>query len=78
MFHYYGQNSKLNRFDRYILPDKKTIFLNGPGPGRFCISEKLKNLRFIENRAKRNDVIWVLHCLDTVKPTEILSLNYCC
>jgi hypothetical protein len=38
LYHYYGDGSSLNRIDTIIKPDKITIFMHGPGPGRVCIS----------------------------------------
>lgn len=78
LYHYYGDGSSLNRIDTIIKPDKITIFMYGPGPGRVCISSQLQHIKFIENRSKRNDVIWFLRCIDQIENNQLLSLNYPC
>lgn len=67
--------------DNYSTPDKRINSINeilyaGCGPSRNIVSSKIK-CRFVENRSKWNDVVWLASVIDQVDDDRILisSIN---
>lgn len=58
-------------------PDIKTIMKRGASPSKNCFKSKYK-CKFMENRAKSNDVIWFLRLYDSVNINLISSEKYPC
>ena len=71
MYFYYGEKSTKNRVVQPRKTNISTVFRSGPGPGRLCISYKLKDVKFAENRTSHEDVLWFLRCIDLLPGNDI-------
>ena len=73
MLHYYGDNNKLNFYDKFKSTDRLYMFLCGPGPGRTIVRSDICQ-HFVPNRAKCNDVVWFLRCIDKITaPSDVMN-----
>ena len=53
------------------------ILKDGAGPFKSCIKSSL-NVRFVENRARNNDVVWFMRLMDKVNFNNIASISSPC
>lgn len=76
LYQFFGNKSKKNYTDKIQL-NKNDLLQAGAGPARNCIKTKLMQ-RFIENRAKSNDVIWFMRTIDKIAISDIVKVEFPC
>lgn len=66
-------NGRLIKLDANV----KHILSDGAGPFKSCIKSCF-NMRFVENRARNNDVIWFMKIMDSINFNKIASISTPC